>query len=105
MMHAYATVEPSREQVDAMPGAVLIEFGAPWCGHCIAAQPLIEQALEGRDGIRHIKIEDGRGRRLGRSLAVKLWPTLVLLREGAELRRCVRPRSVREIADVLDAGG
>lgn len=41
--------------------------------------------------IRHLKIEDGRGKPLGRSFGVKLWPTLVLWRDGKLLDRLVRP--------------
>lgn len=87
----YAANEPARADVDATAGTTLLEFGAPWCGHCQAAQPALERALAGRDDIRHLKIEDGRGRPLGRSFGVKLWPTLVILRDGVEVARMVRP--------------
>lgn len=95
--------EPTREQVDAMPGAVLLEFGASWCGHCTAARPAIDRVLDAHPDTRHIRIEDGRGRRLGRSFGVKLWPTLVLLRDGSEVARGVRPRSVQEVESLFDA--
>ena len=94
--------EPSRDAVDALPGPTLLEFGSPWCGHCRAAQPLIAQALEPRQGVRHIKVEDGSGRRLGRSYGVKLWPTLVFLADGREAARLVRPRDAAAIAKALD---
>ena len=87
----YAGREPDRAEVDAWDGTAVIEFGAPWCGHCQAAQPALERALAEREGVRHLKIEDGRGRPLGRSFGVKLWPTLVVLRDGAEIARLVRP--------------
>jgi thioredoxin 1 len=98
---AYSSDEPARDQVDAMSGPVVLEFGAPWCGHCIAAQPLVEAALSAHPQVRHIRIEDGRGRPLGRSYRVKLWPTLVFLRDGRELAREVRPRSAHAITDAL----
>ena len=87
----YATAEPSREEVGALAGATVLEFGAPWCGHCIAAQPAIEQVLSAQPRVRHVKVEDGRGRPLGRAFKVKLWPTLVFLRDGIERARVVRP--------------
>jgi thioredoxin 1 len=98
---AFVAQEPSRAEVDAMPGDVVLEFGAPWCGHCIAAAPLAEQALAARE-VRHLRIEDGRGRPLGRSFRVKLWPTFVLMRDGVEVGRTVRPRSMREIEVLFD---
>lgn len=100
----YAAAEPARAEVDALAGDTLLEFGAPWCGFCIGAQASIETALAARDDIRHIKIEDGRGRALGRSFRVKLWPTLVLLRDGVEVARVVRPGSADEIERMLAAG-
>ena len=89
----YLEEEPSRADIDARPGWALLEFGAPWCPQCIGAQPLVQALLEGREDVDHLKVEDGRGRPLGRSFAVKLWPTLVLLRDGQVVAQAVRPRS------------
>jgi thioredoxin 1 len=104
---SYEAVEPARADVDAMAGPVVLEFGNAWCGYCRAAQPLVARAFSGHDGVRHIKIADGSGRRLGRSFGVKLWPTLVFLRDGKELARLVRPGREEEISAALasiDAG-
>ncbi|MCQ4324328.1 thiol reductase thioredoxin [Stutzerimonas stutzeri] len=105
MNEHYAPIEPTRAEVDAMDGPVLLEFGTPWCGHCRAAQPLLAAALAGRAGIRHLKIEDGPGRPLGRSFRVKLWPTLILLEKGQELARVVRPESERAVEQALGEAG
>ena len=100
---AYEAQEPTRATVDAHAGALVLEFGAPWCGHCQAAQAGIADALEAHPGIEHRKIEDGRGRPLGRSFRIKLWPTLVFLRDGEEKARLVRPRHAHEVALALEA--
>ena len=83
----YAEVEPKRSDVDALAGATVLEFGSPWCGWCRRAQPLIAKALAAHPDVRHIKVADASGRRLGRSFGVKLWPTLVFLRDGRESLR------------------
>jgi len=93
----YAEVEPKRAEVDAMQGATLLEFGSPWCGYCRRAQPLIAEALAAHPEVRHIKVADASGKRLGRSFKVKLWPTLVFLKDGAEIAKLVRPADAREI--------
>ena len=82
---------PSLADVQAWQGLTLLEFGTEWCGHCRAAQPLIAQALAEQPHWRHCKVEDGPGRALGRHYRVKLWPTLILLRDGQEVGRLVRP--------------
>jgi thioredoxin 1 len=92
---------PTRAQIDALEGPALVEFGASWCGHCAAAQPLIAAALAGHPPLHHIRIEDGPGRRLGRSFGVKLWPTLIFMRHGQEVARLVRPADSRAIEQAL----
>jgi thioredoxin 1 len=101
MTDSYTAESQTREEIDAMPGAVVLEFGTNWCGWCKGAQPLIAGAFAGREGIRHIKVEDGPGRPLGRSFRIKLWPTLVFLKDGREIARVTRPADERAVADAL----
>lgn len=82
---------PTQSEVQALPGWTLLEFGTDWCGFCRAAQPALRQVLAEHPQWRHLKVEDGPGRALGRSYRVRLWPTLVLLRDGQEVARLVRP--------------
>jgi thioredoxin 1 len=92
----YAAQEPARPAIDAHAGWLLLEFGAPWCPHCVGAQPVVEQ-WQGDHATDHIKIEDGKGRPLGRSFHVRLWPTLILLHNGEEVARVVRPREADDL--------
>ena len=102
MNTAYAEKEPTRAEVEALDGPTLLEFGTPWCGYCRAAQSLISAALTAHPDVRHLKVEDGSGRPLGRHFGVKLWPTLVLLDEGKEVARLVRPSSLDAIRQALN---
>jgi len=98
----YATIEPSRAEIDRGAGPMLLEFGSLDCGHCRFAEPAIERALATHPTVRHLKIQDGSGRPLGRSFEVRSWPTLVFLRDGIEVSRLVRPAGIAPIARELE---
>ena len=93
---------PTRDEVDAMTGSVLVEFGTAWCGYCQAAQRDIVDLLKGHPEVRHVKVEDGPGRRLGRSFRVKLWPNLVFMKDGQVVRQLARPGAA-EMREAFDA--
>jgi thioredoxin 1 len=80
-----------RAAVDQLHGPVVLEFGAEWCGHCAAIRPHLKALLREFSQVQHIPIEDGKSKPLGRSFRVKLWPTLVFLRDGQVIRQEVRP--------------
>ncbi len=97
----YSTAEPTRAEIDTMRGPLLLEFGSNTCGICSHTEPLLAEALAASEGLKHLRIEDGRGRPLGRSFRIKLWPTLVFMKDGQELTRLVRPDSVASIREAL----
>ena len=101
MNPSYMDKEPRRSEVDALEGATLLEFGSPRCGYCRAAQPLLASALASHPRVRHLKVADASGRRLGRSFGVKLWPTLVFLKDGREVDRLVRPADTSAVEAAL----
>lgn len=101
MSSVFAEREPTRAEIDGMLGPVVLEFGAPWCGYCASAQPLLAEAFTAFPQISHVKIEDGKGRPLGRSFRVTLWPTLIFLSDGKEVARLVRPDQTSAIRAAL----
>lgn len=98
---AFTLPEPDRAAIDTLRAPVMLEFGTDWCGHCQAAQPFISTAYAAHPAVQHIRIEDGKGRKLGRSFGVKLWPTLVFLLDGREHARLVRPLDATSITEAL----
>ncbi|POZ60632.1 thioredoxin family protein [Chromobacterium alticapitis] len=100
-MSQYLPDNPSPEDVAALPGLTLLEFGVDWCPHCQGAQPLLAQFLSVHPGLRHLAVEDGKGRRLGRLYGVKLWPCFILLRDGVEVARAARPQSLGELEAIV----
>ena len=102
MTLAYATAQPERSAIDALAGTVALEFGTDWCGYCRAGSPLIAAALADFPNAQHIKVEDGSGRPLGRSFRIKLWPTLLVLHDGKEVARVVRPADVAAVRLALE---
>jgi thioredoxin 1 len=99
----YSKTAPSRADVDAMAGVTVVEFGTDWCGYCQGAQPVIGKAFSRYPDTRHLKIEDGPGRPLGRSFKVKLWPTLIFMRDGTEVARVVRPTDISQLEEAFAA--
>lgn len=91
---------PTIELLSNISGLAILEFGTNWCGHCKAASSIVEAAIKDKN-LPHIKVEDGKGKRLGRQFKVKLWPTLILLDSGKEIARIVRPTSVTEIQEAF----
>lgn len=89
------------DEVITSKGYMLLEFGTNWCGHCTTAQIVIAEALSAQPDLLHIKEEDGAGIRLGRNFRVKLWPTLILLKDGEEIDRVVRPTSPQKLLGLL----
>lgn len=81
----------TRETLASMSGPVIVEFGAAWCGICQAFAPHMQQLRTTFPMVQHLKIEDGKGKPLGRSFGVTLWPTFVILRDGEVRETLVRP--------------
>ena len=90
----------TQADLDSRPGWWLLEFGANGCPFCIAAQPAIAAAIGTRAPLNHLRIEDGRGRPLGRSFRVRLWPTLVLMHDGQVQATVVRPTTVADLQPI-----
>ncbi|WP_199188753.1 MULTISPECIES: thioredoxin family protein [Pirellulaceae] len=82
---------PTKDDINRTTGKVVLDFGANWCPYCQELSPSLQSLLSGAENVRHIRVADGKGKVLGRSFRVKLWPTLVLLQDGELVAQLVRP--------------
>ena len=79
---------------------VLVDFFATWCSHCTTQAPILEDVadqLEGRAQVAKLDVDESR--EVAQQYAVTAVPTLILFRDGVEVRRFVGVTS----ADVLVA--
>lgn len=97
----YTPENLSRDELDQTTGPMVVEFGTNWCGFCKGAQADIKAAMDNHPDVPHVKVEDGKGRRLGRTFGVKLWPSLIFLKDGEEMARVVRPENSGDIEGAL----
>jgi thioredoxin 1 len=97
----YSEDAPSLDELSGLVGNALLEFGTPWCGHCQASRSAIEEVMLAFPNLEHIKVFDGKGKRLGRQFSVTLWPTLILLHDGKEIGRVVRFTTANEIRELM----
>lgn len=89
------------EQLEEIKGNYLLEFGAPWCGHCQSAFSSVEELLKETPDLKHLKIYDGKGKKLGRVFGVKLWPTFIFMKNGQEATRIVRPTNTQQLRELI----
>ena len=66
---------------------VLIDFWATWCGPCMRQGPVVEELAE--EGYAVGKVDVDQNMALAQQFRVVSIPTLILFKDGAEVKRFV----------------
>lgn len=82
---------------------VLVEFWAPWCGHCVNLEAAFDEiADEYADRLAIGKINIDEHPALAEQYFIELVPTLVLFSEGDLIDFVISPASRESIADFIE---
>ncbi len=95
-------IDQFQETIDK--GVTLVDFNASWCAPCKAQEPIIKKLMniyQNRAVIIAINIDDNRT--LATKYMVQSIPTLILFKNGKEIKRFVGLQSEITIAKSLDA--
>ena len=79
---------------------VLIDFWATWCGPCMRQGPIVEALAE--EGYAVGKVDVDQNMALAQQFRVVSIPTLILFKDGAEVKRFVGLTSKEELKSALE---
>ena len=90
------------ESVKASEKPVLLDFYAAWCGPCRMVSPLVDEIAEEREDVLVGKINVDEEPELAQAFGVVSIPTLVVLRDGNEVKRQLGARPKAQILQMLE---
>lgn len=68
-------------------GITLIDFWASWCGPCRMLSPLVDEVAEEVDTAKICKVNVDEQQELARQFNIMSIPTLVVMKDGKEIKR------------------
>lgn len=88
------------DQIRGSEGVALLDFYADWCGPCRMVMPIVEEIASERDDLIVGKINVDDNPELAKEFGVYSIPTLVVLKDGREVRRAAGARSKDKILEL-----
>jgi len=101
---SFVSDETFDEELAGTPeSAVLLDFTADWCEPCKAMEPVLEQvATEYAGQVRVFRVDFDDCPDVADRYQVMSLPTLILLKDGEQVRRVRGPQNRRAIVAILE---
>ena len=84
-------------------GVALVDFNAPWCGPCRFQEPIIKgiaEQFEDKAFVREVNVDENR--EIAIRLGIQSIPTLILFKNGQEIRRFIGLQSAATLSQAID---
>ena len=98
--------ELSEIQFDAAiaNGVTLVDFWAPWCGPCRMQGPILGEVAKSVDGqVKIAKVNVDEAESIAGRFGIQAIPTLLLFKDGNDIRRFVGVQSKEILIDAIDS--
>ena len=82
-------------------GKVLVDIWAPWCGPCRVISPIIEELSNEMKDIKFYKLDVDKSPDIASQYDVMGIPTLILFKDGKEVKRIVGLKSKEDLKKEL----
>ena len=103
MSTVHFTKDTFVSQVLNSKGLVLVDFWAPWCGPCKMVGPIVDsiaQEFEGKAVVGKVNVDDEQ--ELAVKFGVMSIPTILVFKNGQEVKRVVGLQSKQALAHMLE---
>lgn len=85
-------------------GVTLVDFYATWCGPCRMITPVVEElSIELKDKARIAKLDIDKAQEVTSSLEITSVPTLILFKDGKEVKRVVGVKDLEYLRHLVSA--
>ena len=99
------TQDTFKAEVLDVPGKVVVDFWAEWCGPCRVVEPVLTEIAANNPAVKFVKINVDDNPQVAQSLEVMNIPTLLAFEDGQLQKRIVgalsKPKLVEELGDWL----